>query len=90
MAMWKNVVRGEDQYIRPFRLEADFWLDSVHLYEPFLYRQPFLKLTRNAVWLNEEHRLLAEKLNKSLQKFPVMPMDLVPKDSLLREFLVLP
>ena len=90
MAMWKNVVRGEDQYIRPFRLEADFWLDSVHLYEPFLYRQPFWELTRDAVWQSEEHKLLAEKLNKSLQKFPVMPMNLVPKDSLLREFLVLP
>lgn len=90
MAMWKNVVRGEDQYIRPFRLEADYWLDSVHLDEPFLYRAPFLKLTQNVDWQLPEHGQLVEKLTKSLEKFPEMPLEFVPKDSLLREFLILP
>lgn len=90
MSMWKNVVRGEDHYIRPFRLEADYWVDSVHLYEPFLYREPFVQLTKDTVWQTEEHRRLIEKLQNSLQNFPSMPLKLVPKDSLLREFLILP
>lgn len=90
LAMWKNVVRGEDRYIRPFRLEADYWLDSVHLDEPFLYREPFLQLVQGAEWQTAEHRLLVEKLCGSLQRFPAMPLKFVPKDSLLREFLILP
>ena len=90
MAMWKNVVRGEDRYIRPFRLEADFWLDSVHYYEPFVYREPFFSMTENAEWAAEEHRALAEKMRRSLTFFPALPTKCVPKDSLLREFLILP
>ncbi len=89
LSMWKNVVRGEDRYIRPFRLEADFWLDSIHLYEPFVYRKPFLDLTREDS-LSGESRVQVEKLAESLRKFPEMPLSLVPKDSLLREFLILP
>lgn len=90
MAMWKNVVRGEDQYIRPFRLEADYWLDSVHLYEPFVYREPFLDMTAGAVWATSDHREMIKKMQRHLARFPAFSTKCVPKDSLLREFLILP
>lgn len=90
MAMWKNVVRGEDEYIRPFRLESDFWLDSVHLYEPFLYRDIFLEITENTVWKEPGHQDFIEKMRKNLQRFPAISTKYVPKDSLLREFIILP
>ncbi len=90
MEMWKNVVRGEDHYIRPFRKDADFWLDSVHLYEPCIYRPLFEELIQNVCWQQPDHRETAEKLAKSLAKFPAFSTKCVPKDSLLREFIILP
>ena len=90
MEMWKNVVRGEDHYIRPFRLDTDFWLDSVHLYEPCVYRPIFEGLLRESRWQRPEHLETAEKLAESLARFPAFSTKCVPKDSLLREFIILP
>ena len=90
MAMWKNVVRGEDQYIRPFRLGADFWVDSVHLYEPFLYSPFFLKMTQRVAWKQDSHAAAIARLREALGKFVSISLNFVPKDSLLREFIILP
>ncbi|MGI5893436.1 MAG: uridine kinase family protein [Candidatus Merdivicinus sp.] len=90
MAMWKNVVRGEDHYIRPFRLDADYWLDSVHYYEPFVYRDIFLNLTQDALWKDTANREIMEKMRENMRKFPAISTKYVPKDSLLREFIILP
>ncbi len=89
LAMWKNVVDGEDLYIRPFRTGADFWIDSLHLYEPLAYHGAFLEL----MWEIDEQNPyygLAEQLKAAMDCFPQMDLTLIPKDSMLREFIILP
>ena len=34
LSMWDQVVEGEDRYIRPYRLSADYTVNSIHIYEP--------------------------------------------------------
>ena len=83
--MWKNVVRGEDHYIRPFRLSADYWVDSFHGYEAMVYRPLLLSLLdRPGV------RMCPQRETAAVRCFEELPLLFVPEDSLLREFLVLP
>ena len=89
LSMWKNVVDGEDLYIRPYRMGADFWIDSLHLYEPLAYRDVFLQLIRE-VDEQSPHFGLASRLKDAMDCFPQMELSLIPKDSMLREFIILP
>ena len=90
LAMWKNVVRGENEYIRPFRLGADYWVDSFHAYEPMVYRPVLLRLLDRPELAGGPDGKIAAKLCGAIRYFDEMPLSRVPKDSLLREFLVLP
>ncbi len=86
IAMWKNVVRGEEEHIRPFRTLADVWIDSVHLYEPMLYRPIAEKLLTPC--LNDpDSEKEARVLLSALEKFTPLSGVRLPPDSLLREFL---
>ena len=44
IAMWDNVVAGEDKYIRPYRLSADYTVNSIHIYEPCVLRRLVIPL----------------------------------------------
>ena len=44
LKMWDQVLRGEREYLHPFRKMADVHINTAHLYEPFLYASPFLRL----------------------------------------------
>jgi uridine kinase len=86
MSMWENVVRGEDAHIRPFRENADYWIDSLHLYEPLLYKKHLRALLTpcldDPVYGGEAERLL-----QMLEPFAELPPVRIPEDSLMREFL---
>ena len=90
LSMWKNVVRGETEYIRPFRLGADYWVDSFHGYEAMVYRPILLGLLDKPELLEGPYGGIVSKLCAAIRYFDGMALDLVPKDSLLREFLILP
>jgi len=86
IAMWKNIVRGEDLHIRPFREAADYWIDSVHLYEPLLYKPIAEKLLTPYL----DHPDCGETVKQMLlrfEPFETLPPVSIPKDSLMREFL---
>ncbi|HIZ56180.1 MAG TPA: hypothetical protein H9671_08275 [Firmicutes bacterium] len=85
--MWGSVCAGEDKNIRPFMHEADFLIDSTHQYEPLLYHQSLFPLLVDTKWENSVHREKAERLQKALIQFGYLPEDIVPKNSLIREFL---
>ncbi len=89
LSMWKNVVRGEDHYIRPFRLGADYWVDSFHGYEAMVYKPILLNLLSRPEVQNGPYEDVAARLCNAVRCFDSVPLELVPKDSLLREFLVL-
>lgn len=80
---WNEVVRGEDLYIKPYKIYADYLLDTAHMYEPLLwdkYLTPLLKPLKGKKYVDEMLDLFGKigKIDKSA----------VPDNSLLWEFLV--
>ena len=91
LSMWNSVIAGEDRHIRPYRIFSDYWIDSVHLYEPYLYKgflpDIFCEDESSAV---NGYRKTANKLVKMLDYFADIPILSIPDNSLLREFIILP
>ena len=86
MNLWENVLSGEIKYIHPFADRADFNINSVFTYEPCtVKRQATAAL--NTVPKDSRHRDYAEKMLEKLSFVPDINEKLVPKTSLLREFL---
>lgn len=83
--MWSDVVAGEDLYIRPYRTQADMWIDSLHLYEPLilgpLVTELLLPLTDDPEWGS-----ISRRLTEAVSSVCALDAS-VPADSLLREFL---
>ena len=81
LSTWHEVLEGEKKYIDPYKDDADFSVDSVHMYEPLLYAYYLSPL------LQKESLSTCIDLVQKLKKFEPMTNSLVPKNSLLREFL---
>lgn len=86
LSMWNNVEAGEDKYIRPYRLSADYTVNSIHIYEPCVLRRPVIPLLR-AIPADSPHYRKARELESRLMRFESIDADLVPDGSMLREFL---
>ena len=86
LAMWNNVVSGEDKYIRPYRLSADYTVNSIHIYEPCVLRGRVIPLLR-AIPEDSPYYRKARELDSRLMRFEPIDPDLVPSASMLREFL---
>ena len=86
IAMWDNVVAGEDKYIRPYRLSADYTVNSIHIYEPCVLRRLVIPLLREIPEDNPCYRK-ARDLDARLMRFEPIDAELVPANSMLREFL---
>ena len=80
---WDAVSRGEDDYIIPFRPNADFILDTTHVYEPLIFKyylQPLIDVAEPVTEIEDFKNIFSRigKLNK----------DLIPNSSFMWEFLV--
>jgi len=84
--LWKNVTAGEDKYLFPYRDNADIKANTIHLYESCVLKHQALEMLQKDD-ISEEFREKAELLCKALEKFNDISEQLVPEDSLLREFL---
>lgn len=84
--LWDSVTAGEDKYLFPYRNLADARINSIHLYETCVLKKKALDMLSDLPEDNSHFRD-AKKLIKHLNKFPDLPIDMVPKNSLLREFL---
>ena len=42
--LWKNVTKGEDEYLFPYRDNADIKADTIHLYEPCVLKHQALRM----------------------------------------------
>ncbi len=84
--MWITVQYGEDTYLFPFKDKADIKINTIHLYETCVLRDVAIKLLSELDKDSEFHKE-AQHLIRSLEKFPSLDSDLVPDDSLLREFI---
>lgn len=84
--LWGGVRKGEDRYLFPFSDRADLRIDSIHPYEPCVFREEAVALLSElppGSPYDETAALLRDKLNG----FPAIDPALVPDDSLLHEFL---
>ncbi len=84
--LWKNVTMGEEKYLFPYRDNADIKANTIHLYEPCVLKHQALQLLRNSQVMDEFKKDIQE-LTSALEKFEDIDENLVPDDSLLREFL---
>ena len=86
LAMWDSVKRGEESYIFPFQEYADEFFNSALPYETAVMKQylmPLLfRVPEGSPQFHEARRLL-----KFLDYFIGIPLDDVPQNSILREFL---
>ena len=86
IAMWPSVRRGEDKNIFPYQESADVMFNSALVYELAvlkLYAEPLLfNIPRDREEYDEAKRLL-----KFLDYFLAIDSDVIPKTSILREFI---
>lgn len=84
-SMWPKVAEGEDKYLIPLIDLADYQIDSLHPYEMCIYKDVAIKLLKE---LPEDslYYYPALELIKSLNKVTSLDKEIIPKNSLLREF----
>lgn len=80
--MWKNIIRGEKLYIRPIRQYADIKVNTLHSYEPCVMAKETLKLMKDL-----PGEMDVKKFVEKLSKFEYIDKKLVPKNSLIQEFI---
>lgn len=86
LGMWKNVMDGERKYIKPFRKDADFTINSLHAYEPCVLKEQAADLLRG-VPEKSPYRGYASKLLNSISRFETVENRIVPQNSMIREFI---
>ena len=86
LRLWDYVLRGENLYMQPYRPLADMHINSAHGYEPFLYARPGAEMLRS-IPKDDPHQELAQQLIAALEGLPELDWDLIPKMSLIQEFI---
>lgn len=86
LAMWDSVIEGENNYIRPYRLSADYTVNSIHIYEPCVLRTIAIPNLREIAEDSLYYRK-ARDLESRLMRFEPIVCSHVPEKSMLREFI---
>lgn len=86
MNMWPSVRRGEFLWIYPFQKEADFVFNSELTYELAVLKKHAVAQLQ-AIPRDNKHFITANRLLKFLKYFRNIDDDIVPCNSLLREFI---
>lgn len=92
LRMWQQVARGEELYLFPHTDDVDLLIDTTLAYEPCLLGPPLLPQLRK---LERGHPAdpadsadpAAKRLLLALPRFVPLPVEQLPQDSLLHEFL---
>ena len=86
LEMWDKVREGEEKYIFPYQDEADFTLNTAMIYELGVlktYVEPILySVKSDSPYYNETVTLI-----NFLRLFYPIPADIIPDDSIIREFI---
>lgn len=86
LTMWPDVMRGERKYIKPFRKDADTTINSFHDYELCVLKEQALTLL-HTVPKDSPNHAAAQKLVHALACLSSVDTALVPKTSMIREFI---
>lgn len=85
--MWDGVCREEIKNIIPFKDSADTVIDTTHFYEPCIYHHYLLPIIEKSEIKNEKHAQTLKELAEKLDLFFDAPSDIVPENSMIREFI---
>ena len=86
LGLWGHVCSGEERYIKPFKTRADRLVDTTHTYEVCLWHKVLDAMPADPEATPAQNGQL-EALRKKLVPFPALGTELVPGDSMLREFI---
>lgn len=86
LKMWESVKRGEDRNIFPYQEEADSMFNTSLIYELGVLRTQVVPLLKE-ISPDEKEYPEAMRLYDFLRYFEPIPEDVVPSNSLLREFI---
>lgn len=84
--LWEKVLEGEEKYLYPFKDTADIKINSLHLYEPCVFREEAIALLSEVPGGTRFYGPAQALIHALAQFEPVAPA-LVPERSLLREFI---
>lgn len=87
LKLWTSVVKGEEKYLYAYKDEADVKYVTFHSYEPCVFRDIILSLTQNLPETVDNYDYIMSA-KKTLEKFVPISCDLVPENSLIREFIL--
>ncbi len=85
-SMWPSVRRGEEKYIFPFQEEADAMFNSTLIYELAVLKQ-YAEPLLFGIEKTEPEYLEAKRLLKFLEYFLGVNPEVVPQNSICREFI---
>lgn len=86
LGLWGHVCAGEDCFIKPYKPRANLLLDTTHTYEVCLWRTVLDAMPADPALTATQARQL-EALRRRFAEFPALGTELVPENSLLREFI---
>lgn len=86
ISMWDNVCIGERKYIQSFKYLSDYTLNTFHPYEVGVLKNDAIRILSKVDKTCEDYSY-AEKILSALEQFSAIDKELVPKGSLLREFI---
>lgn len=86
IAMWPSVRRGEDENIFPYQKDADVVFNSALIYELCVLKQ-YAEPLLFGIAPGEPEYLEAKRLLKFLNYFQGIDSNMVPNNSILREFI---
>ncbi|MDW7992094.1 MAG: nucleoside kinase [Anaerolineae bacterium] len=86
LARWESVRRGEKRHIFPYQEHADVMFNSALVYELAVLK-PLVEPLLRQVEPSSPRRVEAKRLLAFLEWFTPCPPDLVPSNSILREFI---
>jgi uridine kinase len=82
---WQSVLKGEEKYLFPYKNNANYFIDSIHSFEPCIFRDYTIPLLEKIAGESIYYQA-AQRITNSLIRFESLPLDAVPLDSLMREF----
>ncbi len=86
LALWSKVCDGEVKYIKAYKGEANYMFDTAHGYEPCVML-PFLEGINVGEIEDINHAKLFEALRERYRLFTPLDKNLVPENSMLKEFI---
>jgi len=84
--MWPNVMLGESKYIKLFRPDADYTINSLHAYETCVLLNQAIPILKT-VDSNDQQYSFCQRLIEILKEFVPINSEFVPKNSIIREFI---